>query len=133
MLLQADCAVLIVSANTGEFEAGISTNGQTREHALLAYTLGVKQMIVAVNKMDMAAYGECRFEEIKKELEGYIKKVGYNPKKVLFIPISGFQGDNMTEASSNVSDITPCPPANTSPSCCPWKMFVVKLFLCLFR
>lgn len=50
--MQADCAVLIVAAGTGEFEAGISKNGQTREHALLAYTLGVKQLIVAVNKMD---------------------------------------------------------------------------------
>lgn len=50
--LQADCAVLIVAAGTGEFEAGISKNGQTREHALLAYTLGVKQLIVGVNKMD---------------------------------------------------------------------------------
>ena len=49
---QADCAVLIVAAGTGEFEAGISKNGQTREHALLAYTLGVKQLIVAINKMD---------------------------------------------------------------------------------
>jgi len=49
---QADCAVLIVAAGVGEFEAGISKNGQTREHALLAYTLGVKQMIVAINKMD---------------------------------------------------------------------------------
>ena len=50
--LQADCAVLIVASSTGEFEAGISKDGQTREHALLAYTLGVKQLIVGVNKMD---------------------------------------------------------------------------------
>ena len=50
--LQADCAVLIVASSTGEFEAGISKNGQTREHALLAYTLGVKQLVVAVNKID---------------------------------------------------------------------------------
>merc|ERR1719341_2277924 len=49
---QADCGVLIIASGTGEFEAGISKNGQTREHALLAYTLGVKQLIVAVNKMD---------------------------------------------------------------------------------
>nr|CAH8865788.1 unnamed protein product [Trichobilharzia regenti] len=49
---QADCAVLVVAAGVGEFEAGISKNGQTREHALLAYTLGVKQLIVAINKMD---------------------------------------------------------------------------------
>lgn len=116
MLLQADCAVLIVSANTGEFEAGISANGQTREHALLAFTLGVKQLIIAVNKMDMASYCEPRFLEIQKELQGYVKKVGYNPKKVLFIPISGFHGDNMIERSDKVSDITSCPLVNSSPS-----------------
>lgn len=109
MSLQADCAVLVVSANTGEFEAGISSNGQTREHALLAYTLGVRQMIIAVNKMDMANYDEKRFEEVKTELTGYIKKVGYNPKCVAFVPISGFHGDNMLEESGNVSDITSCP------------------------
>lgn len=109
MSLQADCAVLVVSANTGEFEAGISTNGQTREHALLAYTLGVKQMIVAVNKMDMIKYSEERFVEVKNELTSYIKKVGYNPDAVAFVPISGFKGDNMLEPSDNVSDITSCP------------------------
>lgn len=49
---QADCAILIIAAGTGEFEAGISKDGQTREHALLAFTLGVRQIIVAVNKMD---------------------------------------------------------------------------------
>jgi elongation factor 1-alpha len=49
---QADCAILIIAAGTGEFEAGISKEGQTREHALLAFTMGVKQMIVSVNKMD---------------------------------------------------------------------------------
>ena len=60
---QAQCAVLIVAAPTGEFEAGLSENGQTREHALLAYTLGVKQMICAVNKMDRTepAYSQARF------------------------------------------------------------------------
>ena len=51
---QADCAVLIIAAGTGEFEAGISKDGQTREHALLAFTLGVRQLIVAINKMDTA-------------------------------------------------------------------------------
>jgi elongation factor 1-alpha len=49
---QADCAILVIASPTGEFEAGIAKTGQTREHALLAYTLGVKQMIVLVNKMD---------------------------------------------------------------------------------
>jgi len=101
---QADCAVLIVAAGTGEFEAGISKNGQTREHALLAYTLGVKQLIVGVNKMDSTEppYSKDRFEEIKKEVSTYIKKVGYNPDTVAFVPISGWQGDNMVEASANM-------------------------------
>merc|ERR1712170_10915 len=100
---QADCAVLIVASGTGEFEAGISKNGQTREHALLAYTLGVKQMIIGVNKMDSTEppYSETRFNEIQKEVSTYIKKIGYNPDVVPFVPISGWHGDNMIEQSTN--------------------------------
>merc|ERR1711937_518677 len=102
---QADCAVLIVAAGVGEFEAGISKNGQTREHALLAFTLGVKQLIIGVNKMDSTEpkYSENRFKEIVKEVSSYVKKVGYNPKAVAFVPISGWHGDNMIEASTNMS------------------------------
>merc|ERR1712087_686101 len=103
---QADCAVLIVAAGHGEFEAGISKDGQTREHALLAYTLGVKQLIVAVNKMDSTTgtpYSEARFLEIHKEVQGYVKKIGYNPKEVIFIPISGWHGDNMLEKSEKMT------------------------------
>lgn len=101
---QADCAVLIVASSTGEFEAGISKNGQTREHALLAYTLGVKQMIVGINKIDNTEppYSETRFNEIQKEVAAYVKKVGYNPKAVAYVPISGWHGDNMIEASTNM-------------------------------
>lgn len=97
---QADCAILIIASGTGEFEAGISKDGQTREHALLAYTLGVKQLIVACNKMDTAEWKQARFEEIQKETSTFIKKVGYNPKTVAFVPISGFNGDNMIEGES---------------------------------
>ena len=102
---QADCAVLVVACGTGEFEAGISKNGQTREHALLAYTLGVKQMIVACNKMDTTEppYSEARFNEVVTEVSNYIKKIGYNPKAVPFIPISGWHGDNMLEGSPNMT------------------------------
>merc|ERR1712203_1092629 len=101
---QADCAILIIASSTGEFEAGISKNGQTREHALLAYTLGVKQMIVGINKIDNTEppYSESRFNEIKKEVETYVKKVGYQPKAVAFVPISGWHGDNMIEPSENM-------------------------------
>merc|ERR1712121_368661 len=103
---QADCAVLIVAAGHGEFEAGISKDGQTREHALLAFTLGVKQLIVGVNKMDSTTpnpYSEPRFLEIRKEVQGYIKKIGYNPKEVIFCPISGWHGDNMLEKSEKMA------------------------------
>jgi len=102
---QADCAVLMIATPAGEFEAGISKNGQTREHALLAYTLGVKQMIVVLNKMDDKSvnWAQSRYDEIKKEVASYIKKIGYNPDKVHFIPISGWHGDNMLEKSSNLA------------------------------
>jgi len=101
---QADCAVLVVASGQGEFEAGISKNGQTREHALLAYTLGVKQMIVVVNKMDDKSvnWSEARFNEIKNEVSNFIKKIGYNPEKIPFVPISGWLGDNMLEKSTNL-------------------------------
>jgi len=102
---QADVALLMIASPQGEFEAGIAKEGQTREHALLAFTLGVKQMIVCVNKMDEKTvnFSEDRFNEIKKELEDYLKKVGYNPAKVPFVPISGWNGDNMLEKSPNLT------------------------------
>ncbi|KAJ5709993.1 translation elongation factor EF-1 alpha [Penicillium malachiteum] len=81
---QADCAILIIASGTGEFEAGISKDGQTREHALLAFTLGVRQLIVALNKMDTCKWSEDRYNEIVKETSNFIKKVGYNPKNVPF-------------------------------------------------
>jgi elongation factor 1-alpha len=101
---QADCAVLVVAAGQGEFEAGISKTGQTREHALLAFTLGVKQLICVVNKMDDKSvnWSESRFNEIKNEVCNFIKKIGYNPEKVPFVPISGWNGDNMLEKSPNM-------------------------------
>jgi elongation factor 1-alpha len=102
---QADCGILVIPAATGEFEAAMSKDGQAREHALLAFTLGVKQMIVAVNKMDEKScnYAEARYKEIKDEVAAYLKKVGYNPDKILFVPISGWQGDNMVEKSPNMA------------------------------
>jgi elongation factor 1-alpha len=101
---QADVAILMIASGTGEFEAGYAKGGQTREHALLAYTLGVKQMIVTVNKMDDKSvnYSEARYEEIKAELSKFLKTVGYKPEDIPFIPISGWNGDNMLERSDNM-------------------------------
>jgi len=101
---QADVAILMIASPTGEFEAGYAKTGQTREHALLAYTLGVKQMIVCINKMDdksLKGMHQKRFEEIKTEFSKYLTKVGYKPKKIPFIPISGWRGDNMIEKSTH--------------------------------
>lgn len=101
---QADVALLVIDSTTGGFEAGISKEGQTREHATLAKTLGVGQMIVLVNKMDdkTVEYSEKRYNEIVAEMSTFLKRVGYDPKKVPFLPISGWAGDNILEKSSNL-------------------------------
>lgn len=101
---QADVAVLVVASGKGEFEAGIDANGQTREHALLAFTLGVKQMIVAINKMDSESvkYSQERYNEIHEAVSQFLKRIGYKPKDIPFIPISGWTGDNMLEKSENM-------------------------------
>ncbi|MBZ3870763.1 Elongation factor 1-alpha 1 [Sciurus carolinensis] len=101
---QTDCAVLIVTAGVGEFEAGMSKNRQTHEHTLLAYTLGMKQLIVGVNIINSTepSYSQKRHKEIIKEVSTYIKKIGYNPNAVAFVPISGWNGDNMLEPSTNM-------------------------------
>ena len=100
---QADAALLMIASNAGGFEAGFSKDGQTREHALLAQTMGVKQMIVGVNKMDEGSvnYSEARYTEIKNEVSNYLKKIGYNPAKVPFIPMSGWTGDNMVSKEND--------------------------------
>jgi elongation factor 1-alpha len=113
---QADCALLMIASGVGEFEAGYAKTGQTREHALLAFTLGVKQIIVCINKMDekSVAYNQKRYEEIKDEVGKFLMKVGYvvfkqdkATKKITewlvpFIPISGWVGDNMIERSDKM-------------------------------
>jgi len=101
---QADVAILVIDSSQGGFEAGISKDGQTREHALLAYTLGVKQMVVACNKMDdkTVKYAEARYIEIKDEVSSYLKKIGYKPMKIPFVPISGWEGDNMIDKSAHM-------------------------------
>jgi len=101
---QADVAVLVVAAGKGEFEAGIDNNGQTREHALLAFTLGVKQMIVAVNKMDSDSvmWSEERFKEIVDATTQFLKRIGWKTEVIPFVPLSGWTGDNMLESSSNM-------------------------------
>ncbi|XP_077862239.1 eukaryotic peptide chain release factor GTP-binding subunit ERF3A-like isoform X2 [Saccoglossus kowalevskii] len=95
---QADLAVLVISARKGEFETGFERGGQTREHAMLAKTAGVKHLVVLINKMDdpTVEWSEERYEECQSKLIPFLKKVGFNPKKdIYFIPVSGMTGENL--------------------------------------
>ncbi|TKJ17913.1 translation elongation factor EF-1 subunit alpha [Candidatus Woesearchaeota archaeon B3_Woes] len=93
---QADAGVVVVAANDGVM-------AQTKEHIFLAKTLGVNQIIVAVNKMDMVKYDEKRFNEVKGEVEKLLQSVGYDPSKITFVPIASLVGDNVVKKSENMS------------------------------
>jgi len=101
---QADGAILFVSAKKGEFEAGIGPGGQTTEHAFLAFTLGVNQLVVAINKMDDPSvnWSQGRYEEIKNEISRMLKTVGYKVEKFPFVPTSGWTGDNLAKLSGKM-------------------------------
>lgn len=97
---QADLAVLVISARKGEFETGFDRGGQTREHAMLAKTAGVKHLVVLVNKMDdpTVNWDENRYNECRDKILPYLKKLGFNPAKDLsFLPCSGQTGQGLRE------------------------------------
>ena len=76
--------------------------GSTRQHALLVNLLGVKQLIVAVNKMDMADFAEERYREVSLEATRMLISVGVKPERVTFLPLSGLRGDNLLEHSPHM-------------------------------
>jgi len=96
---QADVAVLVISARKGEFETGFERGGQTREHAMLAKTAGVKFLIVLVNKMDDSTveWDEERYKEIISKLSPYLKKTGFKSTEITYLPCSGFTGANLKD------------------------------------
>jgi elongation factor 1-alpha len=94
---QADAAILVVSGKKGEMEVGIAANGQTREHAYLAQTLGVKQLVVAINKADVWDYDEDRYNECIQSVSALLRNIGFPVKKIPFVPVSGLLGENLTE------------------------------------
>merc|ERR1719378_1042580 len=109
---QADVALLMVPSNKGGFETSIAkgnhkkgeVQGQTRQHARLCHLLGIEQVIVGINKMDDKSvnWSEDRYKEIKGEVDKMLTKIGYKTKKIPFIPMSGFKGDNLNEPSKNL-------------------------------
>ena len=96
---QADAALLIVDAAQRDEKGGLMP--QTKEHVFLSWTLGIKQLIVGINKMDAVNYSQEKFEETKKLVENLLKIVGYRDE-VPFIPISGLKGDNVKDKSKNM-------------------------------
>ncbi|UKZ59632.1 uncharacterized protein TrAtP1_000933 [Trichoderma atroviride] len=100
---QADFAILVIDANTGAYEKGLK--GQTREHVLLLRSLGVQQLIVAVNKLDMVGWSQDRFQEILEEVSGFLTGLGFQDKHVTFIPISGLNGDNIVKRTEDAAGL----------------------------
>ncbi|KAJ3196099.1 translation termination factor GTPase eRF3, partial [Irineochytrium annulatum] len=97
---QADVGILVISARKGEFETGFEKGGQTREHAMLAKTVGVKRLIVVVNKMDdpTVMWDKARYDECTSKILPFLKQVGYNPKTDIdMMPVSGFTGANLKD------------------------------------
>ena len=92
---QADAGVLVVAATDGPM-------AQTKEHVFLAKTLGVNQIIVAINKMDMVKYDEKRFNEVKEEVKKLLRTVGYKADEVPFIPLASLLGENVTKKPTNM-------------------------------
>ncbi len=99
---EADCALLVLSAKESETDTAIAPGGQAREHAFLLKTLGVSQIIVAINKMDDSNYSEDAFKTAKEKGEKLVKSVGYKIDNVPFIPVSGWKGDNLVKKSDNM-------------------------------
>ena len=92
---QADAAVIVVSAIEGP-------QAQTKEHIFLARTLGVNQIVIDVNKMDAVNWQQSKFEDTKKAVTDLLKTVGFKPDEIPFIPTSGYKGDNVAKASTNM-------------------------------
>ncbi len=99
---EADCAVLVLSAKEGETDTAVAPGGQAREHAFLLKTLGVSQIIIAINKMDVSNYSEDAFKAAKEKGEKLVKSVGYKLDSVPIVPVSGWKGDNLVKKSENM-------------------------------
>ncbi|MEM0074662.1 MAG: translation elongation factor EF-1 subunit alpha, partial [Candidatus Micrarchaeaceae archaeon] len=93
---QADAAVLVVSATEG-------IQPQTREHAYLAKVLGISQMVIGINKMDAVGYDRIKFDDVKTQVSTLLKSIGYDVSKMLFVPYSALQGDNVAKPSDKMT------------------------------
>lgn len=116
---QADTAVLVVDGASGAFERGFEGDGQTREHAVLVRSLGVQQLVVAINKLDAVSptsvtgaigtdvllqvgWAQARFENIRDQLRPFLTQTGFQPSNVSYIPVGATSGENLVERSNAV-------------------------------
>ncbi|BGP72534.1 hypothetical protein NBRC10513v2_005930 [Rhodotorula toruloides] len=99
---QADVAILVVDGASGAFEKGFEGGGQTREHALLVRSLGVQQIIVAVNKLDAVRWSEVRYKNIFDQLFPFLTDIGFMPHKITFVPVSASTGENLTKQTNEL-------------------------------
>lgn len=97
---QAQAAILVISASTDEFESGMSIQGQTQEDIIVARSLGIKQLIIAVNKLDNVDFSEERYNEIVKILKEFLKQWDYKETQLTFLPVCGLSGDNIIEITN---------------------------------
>ena len=105
---QADVGILVISARKGEYETGFERGGQTREHSLLAKTQGVNKLVVVINKMDdpTVNWSEERYNQCVNNLTNFLKAIGYSKNDLMFMPVSGYTGDNLKD--------------RVDPKVCPW-------------
>ncbi|KAJ3046519.1 hypothetical protein HK097_000795, partial [Rhizophlyctis rosea] len=140
---QADAAVLVIDSTAGEFETGFELGGQTREHAVLVRALGVGQVLVAVNKLDVTKWSEERYNEIVGKMRGFLQGAGFRKENVEFVPVSGFTGENVLERKDPVLSkwysgrtLVECLDAFTPPTrplTTPFRLSVSDVFKPLFQ
>ncbi|KAL8683520.1 MAG: hypothetical protein Q9186_000560 [Xanthomendoza sp. 1 TL-2023] len=92
---QADFAVLVIDAGTGNFESGLK--GQTKEHAILVRSMGVQKIVIAVNKLDTIQWSKDRFDEIQQQVRAFLTAAGFLSRNIAFVPCSGLKGDNIVK------------------------------------
>lgn len=135
---QGDVAVLVVPANTGEFESSFQHNGQTKEHAILVRYCGIRRLVIAVNKMDMCGWSKARFDEVKNTLLEFLLQGGYAAEDLVFVPVSGLEGLNLVERLPEgtadwykgpcVTECIDAMPPVTRPAHKPLRMVVADIF-----
>jgi len=104
---QADLAILVVDSSPNAFESGFHSGGQTKEHLILARSLGINEVLVVVNKLDMVDWDKRRYDDICRKLGQFMKQIGFKEKDVVYIPASGLNGINLVENVSKVTTLDP--------------------------